>query len=53
MATTPNEIASVPPSVTSNNITPSQQISRTNGATVISIPTASGLLSIYLIDLNF
>jgi hypothetical protein len=46
MATTPDEIVSIPPSVTSNNISPPQQTLRTNGATVISIPTASGLLSI-------
>jgi hypothetical protein len=43
MATTPDEIVSVPPSITSNNITSSQQTARTNGATIISIPTASGL----------
>jgi hypothetical protein len=49
MATAPDETASNPPSVTSNNISPSQQISRTNGATVISIPTASGIL-IYIFN---
>lgn len=43
MATTPDETISVPPSVTTNTNTSTQQISRTNGATVISIPTASGL----------
>jgi hypothetical protein len=52
MATTPDESLSVSPSVTSNNITPPQQTLRTNGATVISIPTASGLSSIHLISFN-
>ncbi|UJR22368.1 hypothetical protein I4U23_025430 [Adineta vaga] len=44
MATTPDETGSVLPSLTSNNHNTnhtSQQISRTNGATIISIPTAS------------
>jgi hypothetical protein len=48
MATTPDETVPVP----SKTITPPQQTSRTNGATFISIPTASGLSSIYLINLN-
>ncbi len=39
MATVPDETVSV----TSNNNTPPQQTSRTNGTTIISIPTASGL----------
>ncbi|CAF1015774.1 unnamed protein product [Adineta steineri] len=41
MATTSNETVSVLPSITSNNSSPPQQISRANGATIISIPTAS------------
>ncbi|CAF3101018.1 unnamed protein product [Rotaria sp. Silwood2] len=41
MATTSDETVSVPPTVTSNNISPSQHISRINGTTIISIPTAS------------
>ena len=42
MATTPDETTSVPASHTSNHATSS---ARTNGATIISIPTASGLSS--------
>ncbi|CAF5032503.1 unnamed protein product, partial [Rotaria sp. Silwood1] len=42
MATiTSDETVSVPSTVTSNNISPSQQTSRINGTTIISIPTAS------------
>lgn len=42
MATIPDETVSVPPSVPTNNTSPPQQTSRINGATIISIPTASG-----------
>ncbi len=48
MATTPDETVSVPPSITSNNLTHPPQTSRTNGATIISIPTASGKSSFEL-----
>ncbi|CAF1085276.1 unnamed protein product [Rotaria sp. Silwood1] len=42
MATiTSDETVSLPSTVTSNNISPSQQTSRINGTTIISIPTAS------------
>ncbi len=47
MATVPDETVSLPSSVTSNNNTPPQQTSRTNGTTIISIPTASGLSFLY------
>ncbi len=56
MATTSDETISTSPPVTSNHIPTSQPISRTNGATVISIPTASGLFTYilnYLPDFDF
>ncbi|CAF3974637.1 unnamed protein product [Rotaria magnacalcarata] len=44
MATVSDETVSVPPSLASNNISPSQQSSRLNGATFIAIPTASEVI---------